>query len=312
VIDISAFSETRAHPGRIALLQTWREALECWGFAVITGHGFPEDALRDLRASAERFFMEGDKEGACLKAGYGVGGYCSRGIESVSRSVGQASPPDLVESVCFHNPEDSARYGAHGAAWEAATGTLQPAAHRYYHEATQLVRLLVLLTSEALGCSEGNSFVRAHENLSCSLRLAYYGPVEAELIEDGQLRYGAHTDYTGFTILSQDMTDCAEAGGLQVMSPSGEWVAVSAVAGSFVINAGDLISRMTNDCLRSNLHRVTNPRGSFCRNARLSVAFFTGPADEVVCETLPLEGDAKYKPITAGEHLQAKLRATNV
>ena len=120
----------------------------------------------------------------------------------------------------------------------------------------------------------------------------------------------AHTDYTGFTILRQDCADCNDGGGLQVMSPAGEWCAVQAVPGSFVVNAGDLIQRMCNDVLRSNLHRVTNPQTEeFCRRARMSMAFFTGPAKSQICETLPLGGEAKYEAVTAGEFLQMKLAA---
>merc|ERR1711937_791807 len=64
------------------------------------------------------------------------------------------------------------------------------------------------------------------------LRLAHYPP-QREPPAPGQIRYGEHTDYTGFTILWQDHNlggsqtadDIADlpAGGLQVKLPNGSW-----------------------------------------------------------------------------------------
>ena len=144
----------------------------------------------------------------------------------------------------------------------------------------------------------------------------------------GQLRYGAHTDYTGFTLLRQD----SHLSGLEVFVPActtvdntqrggsngegGEWIPVPLVPNSYVINAGDLIQHWTNGLWRSNLHRVVNPPPEEASSGRLSMVFFTGPnADTVVA---PLEecvrktgGKRVYEPVTAHDYLVEKLRQSN-
>jgi len=48
---------------------------------------------------------------------------------------------------------------------------------------------------------------------------------------------------------------------------------------------------------------------------RLSMVFFTGPADDTVVEALPgchgPDRPSRYEPVTSGEHLRRKLNATS-
>ena len=64
---------------------------------------------------------------------------------------------------------------------------------------------------------------------------------------------GSHTDLQCFTLLWQDMN-----GGLQVLNPEGEWIKASPLEGTFVVNIGDYLMRLTNDRLKSTVHRVFN------------------------------------------------------
>jgi len=125
-------------------------------------------------------------------------------------------------------------------------------------------------------------------------------------------RYGAHTDYTGFTILRQD----PRVAGLEAQTVAGEWVTVPPRKDALVINAGDLIQVWTNDRWRSPPHRVITPPEGTPPQARLSLVFFTGPADDTMIEALPGTHDItrpmRYEPILSGEHLMRKLTASNV
>jgi isopenicillin N synthase-like dioxygenase len=199
---------------------------------------------------------------------------------------------------------------------------------------------------------------QSHEEgeLRCS---SSSGSVEEEglaaAVEAGGVRYGAHTDYQGFTILRPDPTQP----GLEVFVPmeakqptpdnsknlasskegeggdldatregsdsgggdGGEWVPVSedeiSARGALVVNIGDLFQQWTNDRWRSTLHRVKNPpKGTAAAGMpRLSLVFFTGPREDSVIEVLQecvAPGQApKYQPIVAGDHLRAKLAASN-
>ena len=91
---------------------------------------------------------------------------------------------------------------------------------------------------------------------------------------------------------------------------------VPVVPGGFVVNAGDLIQRWTNNVWRSNLHRVANPEHSVRSSGRLSLVFFTGPNDDTVIEPLDVcvssDRPAAYAPVRADEHLRQKLAVSNV
>ena len=87
------------------------------------------------------------------------------------------------------------------------------------------------------------------------LRLLHYPPISKNSPSD---LYGSapHTDFGCLTILAQD-----EIGGLQVQTREGEWIDVTKLEGSFVVNVGDMLSRYTNGLLRSTPHRVINKSG---------------------------------------------------
>jgi isopenicillin N synthase-like dioxygenase len=87
-----------------------------------------------------------------------------------------------------------------------------------------------------------------------------------------------------------------------VQISDGEWIDVLPVAGSLVINAGDLIARWTNDRWKSNVHRVINPPRSLTGSAqRLSIVLFTGPDPTAAIACLP--GCAgRYARILSADH----------
>jgi isopenicillin N synthase-like dioxygenase len=87
-----------------------------------------------------------------------------------------------------------------------------------------------------------------------------------------EVRLGAHTDLQILTLLWQ-----SEHKGLQILNSRDEWVFAPPIPGTFVVNIGDFLMRLTNDRLKSTVHRVEQ-HGV---HDRLSMAFFfgrTGPA----------------------------------
>ena len=134
-------------------------------------------------------------------------------------------------------------------------------------------------------------------------------------------RYGAHTDYQGFTVLLQDDRDEGklDSGGLEVWIGDA-WVPVTPRQGCFVVNVGDLYSLWTNGRWKSTIHRVTNPqRGSIAaQRSRFSAPFFSGPRGASVITALPTRKcvDDSHPPqhdaVTASAHLHAKLGVSNV
>jgi isopenicillin N synthase-like dioxygenase len=84
------------------------------------------------------------------------------------------------------------------------------------------------------------------------------------------------------------------------------------VSGAGIINAGDLLQRWTNDQLRSVLHRVVAPTGPAATRSRYSAVLFYQPRYDAVIRCLEAcknaDRPARYPPITAGEHIEAKIQ----
>merc|ERR1712151_572428 len=90
-----------------------------------------------------------------------------------------------------------------------------------------------------------------------------------------------------------------------------EWISPPAPPGTLTINIGDLLARWTNGRWKATLHRVARaPSGV---GDRLSIVYFTGPHPDTLVECLPSDkctlGEKLYNPITAKEHVEAKLQA---
>mmetsp|Transcript_129 Transcript_129/g.314 ORF Transcript_129/g.314 Transcript_129/m.314 type:complete len:323 (-) Transcript_129:150-1118(-) len=307
VIDISPFFGSDAEK-RNEVVRSWDRAFSSVGFAVIVGHGIPESVITEAYDVAKGFFglpVE-EKMAYCFGRGYGAGGYTPVGGERVSTTQTEvpARPPDLVENLLVHKRDSDAI--------PSTPENYKEVMYRYWDHVSTLLRGLMELSAVALDLPQ-DFFHPSFDSPSCVLRLAHYPHQSTPSGQEGQLRYGEHTDYTGFTILRQDNAP----GGLQVRMPDGSWVDVPPVRNSFTINAGDLIQVWTNDRWISNLHRVQNPppdaEGS---TSRTSIVFFTGPNDDFEVTCLPTcqsaEKPAKYAPIKAGEHLWQKLNASSV
>jgi len=314
LIDIADFDPESGKAGS-KVIQQWRKALDSIGFVTIRGHGISQHLMTDLYREATAFFERPLEEkllhGVSNPHERGSVGYIPPLGESVGRTSGKGNAPDTVESLSFS--DIAAIAPGEERPPEDRSGGLPPelaaAAKAYANTAYALGLRLMRLSAAALGL-ESDYFDALYSPMQHKLRLAYY-PEQLVSPAPGQLRNAAHTDFAGFTILLQD----SAPGGLQVLMPDGSWENVPSVPGALVINTGDLLQRWTNNRWVSNLHRVVNPptesRGS---SRRLSIVFFTGPRDDAIISCLPgcssQHAPARYPPITAGEHTQAKIRQT--
>jgi len=173
---------------------------------------------------------------------------------------------------------------------------------RYYDAMTGLCDRLLDGFALGLGLPAGHFRPWFREPLT-QLRLLHYPPQPADA---GAVHLGveAHTDPGVFTILAQDDT-----GGLEVRNRVGDWIAAPPIAGSFVVNIGDMMQRWTNGRFVSTPHRVGN-RGA---TGRISVPFFANPDYEAVVEPLPAcvpAGEAPaYKPLACGPYVEGAYHA---
>lgn len=153
-------------------------------------------------------------------------------------------------------------------------------------------------------------FNAALERADPQLRLLHYMPIEASVIEAaGHARIIPHTDFGLCTILFQD-----SVGGLEV-DPfhTGNFLPATPIRGTCVINVADLLQRLSNDRLRSTMHRVTSPILSAEQladigkdgllPARYSTAFFVHPSADINIQPIVNEGESgpKYETVNAGQ-----------
>jgi isopenicillin N synthase-like dioxygenase len=290
-----------------AVARDWDAAFSAVGFCSLTGHGLSPALTDRIYDDALAFFALPEHEKRICRDPQGRDeGYFTLATEAVGRSMGSASPPDLVETIQFVNLHDAAQPMS---AWPASIHALWQAARDYALAAAALSQMLLRVSARALDLPE-SYFAPYYTHMTSKLRFALY-PDQAEEPLPGQLRNAPHTDFNGFTILRQD----AAPGGLQVQVGDDAWIDVLPVDGALVINAGDLIQRWTNDRWRSNVHRVVNPpRDATGSTRRLSIVFFTGPNPDAEIACIPscvAAGEVpRYAPIVAGEHLREKVRLT--
>lgn len=309
IVDLAPFiqgdSASRAKVGR-----AFGHAFETTGFAVVVGHGVPEPLAADTYGAMKEYFAQplaAKIEDSPPEKTKGRG-YLPIGIESVAKTLSGEMPPDLCEALVFGAPHRESR-GGRPNIWPGQPERLRGLVEAWCANIMTLTAHLTELSALALELPE-DFFAAWYADPSLTLRFVHY-PDQPQPPQPGQLRYGAHHDYGGLTILRQDNAP----GGLEVFHPDGSWREAGVVPNSFVINVGDLMSRWTNGRWRSTLHRVTNPDRSLTGStARLSMVAFTGPneATEVAC--LPSCCDdahpAQYEPVIAGDYIHAKLRAS--
>ncbi len=176
----------------------------------------------------------------------------------------------------------------------------------FYDSCTELANTVLQAYALALELPE-DFFITRHNQQNHTLRLLHYASLQIPP-KPGQVRAGEHSDYGSITLLFQD-----DAGGLEVKTASGNWIAAPAIPDTVVVNTGDLMQRWTNDMFCSTKHRVIIPSDSRLNQSRYSVAFFCHPNDdtEIAClESCRKEQSPIYPPILAGEYLLSRLQAT--
>jgi len=136
------------------------------------------------------------------------------------------------------------------------------------------------------------------------LRPIHYPPIKEEPKE--AVRAAAHGDINLITLLMG-----AQGRGLQVQNHKGEWIDAIAEPDELMINVGDMLSRHTNNKLKSTIHRVINPPKELWGTSRYSIPFFMHPVSEMrldVLESCIDEDHPKlYDDISAGEFLHERL-----
>lgn len=136
------------------------------------------------------------------------------------------------------------------------------------------------------------------------LRPIHYPPITSE--PKDAVRAAAHGDINLITLLMG-----AQGKGLQVQNNQGDWIDAMAQPDELMINVGDMLSRHTNNKLKSTIHQVVNPPREFWGTSRYSIPFFMHPVSDMplncLSQCIDNENPKQFEDITAGEYLNERL-----
>ncbi|WP_353088599.1 2-oxoglutarate and iron-dependent oxygenase domain-containing protein [Flavobacterium sp.] len=281
------------------------KAYEEIGFVALKGHFLDDQLVGELYDEVRNFFnlpLE-------TKAKYeipGIGGqrgYVSFGKEHAKgRSAG-----DLKEFWHF------GQYVSEGSKWEGeypdnVIVEELPKFNEVGKKAYQMLEKTGVYVLRALALHIGldefyfDNYIKDGNSI---LRPIHYPPITDEP-KDGAVRAAAHGDINLITLLMG-----AQGKGLQVQNHEGQWIDAIAQDDELMINVGDMLSRLTNNKLKSTIHQVVNPPRELWGTSRFSIPFFMHPVSDMKLDCLSQcidENNPKlYEDITAGDFLNERL-----
>ncbi len=279
-------------------------AFENIGFVALSGHFLPEELVNDLYRQVKLFFdlPQEVKNKYEIEGLGGQRGYTSFGKEHAKgRTVG-----DLKEFWHFGQyVEKDAQLAAQYP--ENILVEELPEFNRAGKEAFKMLEKTARYVLRALALHTGlkETFFDAYiTNGNSILRPIHYPPIKKE--PKNAVRAAAHGDINLITLLMG-----AHGGGLQVQDHEGNWIDALPRPDQLMINVGDMLSRLTNNQLKSTVHQVVNPPKEEWGSSRYSIPFFMHPVSDmplhVLEECTSLSNPKKYEDITAGEFLNERL-----
>jgi len=280
------------------------QAYEEIGFVALKGHFLDDQLVDNLYTEVRNFFnlpLATKKQYEIPGIG-GQRGYVSFGKEHAKgRSEG-----DLKEFFHFgqyveDNPELEKSYPANVIVEEL------PQFNPIGKEAYQMLEKTGVYVLRALALYLGLDefyFDKFVKNGNSILRPIHYPPITDE--PKNAVRAAAHGDINLITLLMG-----AQGKGLQVQNHNGDWIDAIAAEDELVINVGDMLSRHSNNRLKSTIHQVVNPPRELWSTSRYSIPFFMHPISEMPLNCLENCIDEanpkKFDDITAGEFLHQRL-----
>ncbi len=280
------------------------KAYEDIGFVALKGHFLDDKLVDDLYAEVRNFFtlpLETKTKYEIPGIG-GQRGYVSFGKESAKgRKTG-----DLKEFWHFgqYVSEDSKYKQEYP---DNVSVDELPNFNKVGKEAYQMLEKTGVYVLRALALFLGldefyfDNYVKDGNSI---LRPIHYPPISEE--PKDAVRAAAHGDINLITLLMG-----AQGKGLQVQNHNGEWIDAIAQPDELVINVGDMLSRHTNNKLKSTIHRVVNPPRELWGTSRYSIPFFMHPISEmklnVLEDCIDEHSPKAFADITAGEFLTERL-----
>ena len=279
-------------------------AFENIGFVALSGHFLSDDLVKDLYDEVKKFFNLSQE----IKDSYeieGIGG--QRGYTSFGKEHAKGRKEgDLKEFWHFgqfveDDPVLEAEYPENVTVKELAE--FNEVGKETYKMLEKTAKYVLRALAIHLDLPE-TYFDEYIKNGNSILRPIHYPPIMNE--PKNAVRAAAHGDINLITLLMG-----AHGRGLQVQNHKGEWVDAIATTDQLMINVGDMLSRLSNEKLKSTVHRVVNPPRELWSTSRYSIPFFMHPISSMPLDCLENcideEHPKRFEDITAGEFLNERL-----
>ena len=279
-------------------------AFEEIGFVALSGHFLSDELVETLYEQVKRFFNQPQ----AIKDKYeiaGIGG--QRGYTSFGKEHAKGKTAgDLKEFWHFGQyVEDNDALAAEY--HDNVTVTELPVFNTVGKEAYQQLEKTALYVLRALALHldlEETYFDGYIKNGNSILRPIHYPPITEE--PKDAVRAAAHGDINLITLLMG-----AHGKGLQVQNHEGQWIDAIAQPNELMINVGDMLSRLSNNKLKSTIHQVVNPPRELWGSSRYSIPFFMHPVSHMPLNCLENciseENPKQFEDITAGAYLHERL-----
>ncbi|MEK6627989.1 MAG: 2-oxoglutarate and iron-dependent oxygenase domain-containing protein [Bdellovibrionota bacterium] len=289
---------------KLKFIELLFHGIKDYGFIILKDHDVSTELLAQAYQVLEKLFKlpEAQKKSYISKLGGGQRGYTAFGTEHAKG----AAVMDLKEfwHIGREVPQEHAfsKYYSKNI-WPDDT---VPEFRAIFEKLYSQLELAGIQMMEALSYPlqvEKDFFTKEVVEGNSILRLLHYPPIPQD-VDPRCVRAAAHEDINFITILP-----AATTSGLQLKDRDGTWLDIECDYGSLIVDAGDMLARITNDVIPSTTHRVINPQDG-TNNSRYSMPFFMHPHPESVLSCLAsCRGDgAKYADITSHEFLIQRLR----
>ncbi|RBW55737.1 isopenicillin N synthase family oxygenase [Tenacibaculum sp. E3R01] len=280
-------------------------AYENIGFVALKGHFLNDKLVEDLYTEIKNFF----ELPVATKQKYevpGIGG--QRGYVSFGKESAKGKKEgDLKEFWHFgqyveDNPKLEKEYPENVNVEELPN--FNEVGKKTYQMLEKTAKYVLRSLALHLGLEE-TYFDQYIKNGNSILRPIHYPPIQEE--PKGAVRAAAHGDINLITLLMG-----SHGKGLQVQNHKGEWIDAIAEPNELMINVGDMLSRHSNNKLKSTIHRVVNPPKEMWGTSRYSIPFFMHPISEMKLDVLDNciddNNPKQFEDITAGDFLNERLR----
>lgn len=279
------------------------------GFVALKGHFLKDSDIKNIYKYIKKFF-DLPKNIKCkyeLKGFAGQRGYTSFGKEHAKgKKLG-----DLKEFWHFGQYLDESEYLKFGYPKNLTVNELpefNKIGKKVYKSLEKTSIYVLRAISLFLGLKEDH-FDKFVEKGNSILRPIHYPPIKTK--PSGAERAAAHGDINLITLLMG-----AHGKGLQVLTNEGKWIDAIAEKDEIIINVGDMLSRYTNNKLKSTIHKVINPPKHLWKKSRYSIPFFLHPVGTMKLDVLEScinnENPKKFDDITAHDFLIQRLKEIGV